>query len=99
MDTDDKATPADEDRVDYLIARGQAFRGEPDQYAEFITELADVLEAERDRADRAELELNAVTSLDVDHFTDIWDSLPRVSYTTRVAMAQAAVELIKQATA
>lgn len=60
---------------------------------------ATALAAERDRADRAELELNAVTSLDVDHFTDIWDSLPRVSYTTRVAMAQAAVDLIKQATA
>lgn len=73
---------------------------ERDDYLdEDIRKLLAALAAERDRADRAEVELDAVTSLDVDHFMDIWDSLPRVSYTTRVAMAQAAVELIKQATA
>lgn len=86
--------------VDAVLAAGADYLMQPmHRPTRMVTKLMEAVAAERIRADRAELELNAVTSLDVDHFIDIWDPLSPVSLSMRRAMAEAAVELIKQATA
>lgn len=66
----------DTDQIDYLISAGQAFRDQSDQYAELLTELADNLAAERNRADQAEARLAEVWEDGYWAANDDWNEAP-----------------------